>query len=230
MGLVVTTIGVAVGIGVLVVYLFQLRAMNSNIVASTLGAEAAMLNAQPVIYAERPWVTIFTVQEQAPDGYSFRACNLGRTPVEIISFAAEFRCVENIQDLPAIPEYGTEQVPVIRLLVPGGQIGQADLELMPAGKVAYSIGRCRGTEDKVVYAMTPGRRLPVFCFRVISANALSKVRLDMPNHATRMCFSFPFLRGEKHGVCGTEAYNRIHSEENKLGRYQWSVSVGFTHG
>lgn len=95
-------------------------------------AEAALLNAQAAINSDRPWVIIFVTHQSG--GYSFRAMNLGRTPAEVISFSAEFKCVSNINELPPEPAYGTEHVPTIKLLVPGDKSGDADIELLSGEK------------------------------------------------------------------------------------------------
>jgi len=91
--------------------------------ATHIAAEVARLNAQAVINAERPWITIFGVRDPQR-GCRFRASNLGRIPAEIVSFSADSICVENIAQIPEVPKYGTEHSPTIKLLIPGNKLGE----------------------------------------------------------------------------------------------------------
>jgi hypothetical protein len=197
---------VIAGLGAILVGLRTLRIIERQTKATEVAANAALLNAQAVINSDRPWVVIFAVKEFK--GFSFRAGNLGKTPAEIISFAAEFRCVENVNELPAIAEYGTETIPVIRLLVPGRKPGQADLELLPSSKFADLVRGCTRTTDRTEYALMPGRKLPIFCFRIKYANPLSRARPDISQHETRMCFYYSPILPDQLAVCGSEEYNR----------------------
>jgi hypothetical protein len=54
--LIVTAAGVVVGVGVLVVYVLQLKAMRASVAASEKATEAAMLNAQAFIESQRPQI------------------------------------------------------------------------------------------------------------------------------------------------------------------------------
>ena len=76
--------------------------LDQSVKAAKDSAEAALLGAKALIYAERPWVSIFVVPKDG--GYSFRAGNLGRTPANIGSFSSECRWLDTIDDLPARAE------------------------------------------------------------------------------------------------------------------------------
>lgn len=130
--------------------------------AAKRGAKAAMLNAQAVIDAERPWllVSIEAIKESdmpfgVPDMYMVQAFNAGRTPAEIHEghCAAEKHPVgfvppENIQDPFIMPMQNlivSRDSFEIRKIAPETQIGQAEREgrgmdpqmLYVYGKLSY---------------------------------------------------------------------------------------------
>jgi hypothetical protein len=78
---------VAVGIIGIALAWRTVNATRDAAIAAKDGAEAARLNAQAVINAERPWllVSIEPIKENAPkSAYEVRAINRGRTPAEMI--------------------------------------------------------------------------------------------------------------------------------------------------
>jgi hypothetical protein len=99
-------------------------------------------------------------------------------------------------------------VPVIKLLVPGDKAGDPDVELLSSEEFREYVRGCTRTTDKTEYALKPGEKLPVFYFKVICKNPLSRIRPDIPNYETRMCFRYsPFVPNQPE-VCGGEEYNR----------------------
>jgi hypothetical protein len=76
------------------------------------GAKAALLNAQAVITAERPWLMV-THFNLANSAFSIHAVNHGRSPAKLIFVALSFRCV-NILDhgdnFPQQPTYEDNQL------------------------------------------------------------------------------------------------------------------------
>ena len=86
-------------------------------------AQAALLNAQAVIHAERPWLLI-TVEasKSIENSFTVVATNRGRTPAKIVATAERTRITIDEKHLPPMPEYKNERpgapvVPII--LVPG---------------------------------------------------------------------------------------------------------------
>jgi hypothetical protein len=177
--------------------------------AAEKNADAALLNAQAVINAERPWVYIGAAYSKSSGAYSFLAGNDGRTPAEVISFSYGFRCVESVKDLPDEPEYGPEIAPTIRLLVPQVRELEATLELMSYEEFTDCFLKCGKTLDATEHALRSEPKLSVFYFRVIYASPLKRGGADMPNYETRMCFGFsPSAAGKHLSVCGGDNYNR----------------------
>ncbi|MGA2351434.1 MAG: hypothetical protein ABSF70_13445 [Terracidiphilus sp.] len=91
--------------------------------AATTCAQAALLSAQAVIHAERPWILITVEPSRSlENSFTVMATNRGRTPARIIDSADEAMIAADQRILPTIPEYGTPQpaapfTPII--LVPG---------------------------------------------------------------------------------------------------------------
>lgn len=167
-------------------------------------ADAALLNAQAVINAQRPWVVICAVQEGS--GFSIRAGNLGKTPAEVISFSAEQRCVDRIQELPSEPEFTQNYVPQIKLLVPGNNIGDSDLELMSSEEFLLLYENCRKESG---FRQSPATvKMTVFYFRVLYVNVGGQLAPDDSPYESRICFCFrPAGAGGRLRLCGNNAYN-----------------------
>jgi hypothetical protein len=84
---------VVVGIAGIITAVCTLKIIRTQTFATVKAAEAALLNAQAVIKAERPWMIIEpTPIPHAPlSGYvSFDAYNRGRTPAEITNYQGDF--------------------------------------------------------------------------------------------------------------------------------------------
>jgi hypothetical protein len=79
-------------------------------------AQAAFLNAQAVINAERPWV-VMPVNPHRRGGFSVGAQNKGRTPAMIVAAYMGFVAVDTISDLPKDPPYGPGKLIQGRIVV-----------------------------------------------------------------------------------------------------------------
>jgi hypothetical protein len=86
-----------------------LRTLQHQTIATRKAAEAARLNAQAVINAERPWVVV-TEKREGTAGIAsiFYSRVRGRTPAIIISNWADHIYVDDPQHLPIPPRYGDE--------------------------------------------------------------------------------------------------------------------------
>ena len=91
--------------------------------AASASAKAALLNAQSIIRAERPWVLISIEQSGSKENsFTVMATNRGRTPARIIETEQEVRIVIDEKHLPGVPEYKKKEssirlAPII--LLPG---------------------------------------------------------------------------------------------------------------
>ncbi|MGB6691303.1 MAG: hypothetical protein WBE76_26010 [Terracidiphilus sp.] len=84
-------------------------------------AQAALLNAQALIDAERPWLVV-TVEPSSTveNGFTVTATNRGRSPAQVVAMAEQLRIAADETGLPAKPEYGNREpkpplVPIILL-------------------------------------------------------------------------------------------------------------------
>jgi hypothetical protein len=86
-------------------------------------ARAALMNAEAVIHAERPWILITAEPSRSKENsFSVMATNRGRTPARIIAVVDRTRIILDEKRLPSAPEYRHEEtgapfVPII--LLPG---------------------------------------------------------------------------------------------------------------
>jgi hypothetical protein len=191
-----TVVGVIGGWAVLFVLIYQT-------ILTRQSADTASLTALAVVTTERPWVIIFGTYD-SKQGSSFQAGNLGRTPAEIVGFYAEHRCVRSIEELPSVPEYGTKQAPSVTLLVPGKTLGDQSIELLDYDTFLDKVNSCkRGPGEK--FPTSP--KLSVFYFKVVYRHPLSRIRPDIPDYETRMCFCFSPADPQAPYVCGPEEYN-----------------------
>jgi hypothetical protein len=91
--------------------------------AAAATAQAALLNAQAIIRAERPWVLISIEPSGSRENcFTVMATNRGRTPARIIETDEQVKIVVNEKRLPEIPEYKRKEssvhlAPII--LLPG---------------------------------------------------------------------------------------------------------------
>jgi len=95
--------------------------------AAAESAQAALLHAQAMIHAERPWLLVTVEPSRSiENGFTVMATNRGRSPARIIAMAEQVRIAIDEAHLPDTPEYksgepGAPRVPVI--LLPGESTG-----------------------------------------------------------------------------------------------------------
>jgi hypothetical protein len=77
--------------------------------AAATSAHAALLNAQAIIDAERPWILI-TIEpsRSAENSFTIMATNRGRTPAKILVSEERTRIIVDERHLPSPPEYRRE--------------------------------------------------------------------------------------------------------------------------
>jgi hypothetical protein len=91
--------------------------------AAQAAAQAALLNAQAIINAERPWILISVEPSRSKENsFTVMATNRGRSPARIVETLERKRIVFDEKHLPASPEYvptkpGAAMIPII--LLPG---------------------------------------------------------------------------------------------------------------
>jgi hypothetical protein len=130
---------VAVGIAGILVGFYTLKDLqkqtkNTGIAAEAakISAEAASLNAQAIINAERPWLFIEIKTSEgnivrpgdipAHCAFSVSFRNYGKTPAEIVGFDQHPDCRDSTDDLPWPPQYALEgRVLVHTRMVPAGE-------------------------------------------------------------------------------------------------------------
>jgi hypothetical protein len=87
--------------------------------ASKVAADAALLNAQAVINAERPWLVVSVDPDKGnPELFRFGCLNQGRTPAKVISVSVKACFVKDQYALPIPPDYSTlAEPPRLNLIV-----------------------------------------------------------------------------------------------------------------
>lgn len=86
--------------------------------ATKEAAEAALLNAQAVVNAERAWLTV-TARAYGHERFYFEATNHGKTPAEIVNVAFDWKigAVSELVDVP--PQYKLRSMDHPEMLLPG---------------------------------------------------------------------------------------------------------------
>lgn len=118
-----------------------------------VAADAALLNAQAFINAERPWILVkaeMAKRWEAGTWYQVVAVNKGRTPAEVISHAENCIVIGIVDSLPNIAEYGkTEPYPSPQIIVPGESVVIGEItEYSLVGKNVADITRFRNMETE----------------------------------------------------------------------------------
>ena len=91
--------------------------------AASSSAHAALLNAQAVIHAERPWILITVEPSRSMENsFTIMATNRGRTPARIVETQERYKIAIDEKHLPDTPEFRNEKhatpfAPII--LLPG---------------------------------------------------------------------------------------------------------------
>jgi hypothetical protein len=168
--------------------------------ATIKSANAASLNAQAVINAERPWMVVATFfDEDRPELCRFGCRNQGDTPAKIVSVSAEICFIEKPDDLPVPPDYSSPvNMPDLTLIV------HADSFPIGAGVNPRSV--IGGTPHEVL--VLTAREFIVYFGNVVYRDTLYPESSAEGLHETRWCFVYQpggermFLRG------GPDEYNR----------------------
>jgi hypothetical protein len=169
--------------------------------SAAAAAQAALLNAQAIINAERPWILI-SVEPSAEKLNSFTviATNRGRTPASIIAKSEHTKIAIDEHALPGVPEYDFQApIPFIpRILVPGEStpiksVGREDLLGLCGSEEAFK--RIENWEEKFfIYGKV--------VYRDLIASA------DNQLHETNWCCWY--IRGRQMDglvIAGPSAYN-----------------------
>lgn len=81
--------------------------------AAAASAQAALLNAQSIIRAERPWILITVEQSGSKENlFTVMATNRGRSPARIIETEEQVKIVLDEKHLPSVPEYQKKELSV----------------------------------------------------------------------------------------------------------------------
>ncbi|MGA2148103.1 MAG: hypothetical protein ABSH49_24405 [Bryobacteraceae bacterium] len=94
------------GVVGIIIGLCTLRKIERQSKSGEIAANAAMLNAQAVIDAERPWfVAAVERSGENPGLYRIRITNRGRSPAQLYEIFAEHALVDRPENLPVPPRY-----------------------------------------------------------------------------------------------------------------------------
>jgi len=91
----------------------QAALMKEQTAVAEKAANAALLNAQAVINAERPWLLIVPKRsgEDKSIGVTFKAVNRGRSPAEVINSGFRWVTPRYCEELPDEPYFGEGAAP-----------------------------------------------------------------------------------------------------------------------
>jgi hypothetical protein len=134
----------------------QTAAAETAAIAAQNAAQAALMNAQAVIDADRPWLVVSV--EPSPtveNGFMVTATNRGRSPARIVATAEQLRIAVDETRLPAMPEYGNSEpvppmVPII--LLQGESTGLKSFSRSDARELCESdeqFARIESWEEKI---------------------------------------------------------------------------------
>ena len=98
-----------------------LKNIERQTAAGEKAADAARLNAQAVINAERPWILVTIESVEGPmGGFNIRVRNRGRTPAMITVAYWGCAAVKEVTDLPREPSYWPRKLVKDRIVMPDG--------------------------------------------------------------------------------------------------------------
>jgi hypothetical protein len=195
-------IGIMLALSVLRKIERQTRSSEAAAAAAAVSAQAALLNAQAIIDAERPWLLV-SVEPTVGVENSFivMVTNRGRTPASIVGMAEQVRIAIDEAHLPGSPVYDREEpsaplVPII--LLPGESSGIKPFRRDEARGVCDSEERFKRVEnwDEKVFLFG----------RIIYRNLIAPA--DQQMHETSWCCWYIHGR-QKSGlvIAGPPGYN-----------------------
>lgn len=170
--------------------------------AAAESAQAALLHAQFILHAERPWVLVTVAPSPSiENGFTVVVTNRGRSPARIVGMANETRIAKNEAKLPGIPEYSAvdpEMPAVSIILLPGEAM---NIRAFSRGDVK---GVC-GTEEKLQQIENWEER--IFLYGKIEYKNLMEP-MEVTAHETRWCCRYIHGRqGSGLVMAGTQEYN-----------------------
>jgi hypothetical protein len=153
----------------------QTRYAETTATAAAESAQAALLHAQAIVRAERPWVLVAVEPSRSVEnGFTVVAANRGRSPARIESAVDAVAIVTDEEHLPAAPEYGSTEStsPVAStILLPGESTAIRSFCRDDVKGICETEEKLKQVEDweerifiygKIVYKdlMTPDEALP----------------------------------------------------------------------
>jgi hypothetical protein len=144
-------VGIMIALSILKKIERQTRSSETAATAASLSAQAALLNAQAVIDAERPWLLISVEPSLGQENaFIVTVTNRGLTPASIAATSEQIRIAVDETHLPAAPEYDKSEptpplVPII--LVPGETSGIKTFSREEARGVCESDERFKKVEN-----------------------------------------------------------------------------------
>lgn len=120
----ITAVLQVIGIGFqIAIFRKQTSLMTGALKAAQNSADAARLNAQAIINAERPWLLVFIKPIMGPmGGFNVYIRNKGRTPAMITMALWGCAAVKDVTDLPKEPLYWPRKLVQDRIVMPDGAV------------------------------------------------------------------------------------------------------------
>ncbi len=163
-------------------------------------ARAALLNAEAVINAERPWLVVtWSSKPDWPGSFLFGCKNRGNTPAKVVSMSAKYLFVDKPENLPVPPDYSSVvTMPDLPFKVGGDEFDIGN------GINATSIIKNAGKQELV----ETSREFLVYYGNVVYKDTFFPDSSPDGFHETRWCFVY-YAAGNK-GLKrnGPEEYNR----------------------
>ncbi len=118
----ITAVLQVIGVGFqIAIFRKQTSLMTGALTAAQNSADAARLNAQAVINAERPWLLVVIKPVMGPmGGFNVHIRNRGRTPAMITTAHWGCAAVKEVTDLPKEPVYWPRKLVQDRIVMPDG--------------------------------------------------------------------------------------------------------------
>lgn len=186
---------------------FSLLLLGIQMRATEKAAQAALLNAQAVIEAERPWLVVTVERNEAmgtPGWFSLRVTNKGNTPAQLIEAGIRHSFETNPQQLPIPPTYDPFLAPLTSLIP--AEEGFTIRRTLSEESTGFNPGQMIQA-----YMTGPGPKYSgavlVFYGLLVYDDVLGKKRPDYKSHETRWCLAF-FPNGARWVRSGPgDAYN-----------------------
>jgi hypothetical protein len=127
----------------------QTRAAETAAAAAAETAQAALLQAQAIVDAERPWLLISVAPSLTMENsFTVMVTNRGRTPASILSIAEQVTIAIDEAYLPATPECGESTAPRVPIiLLPGESTTIKSLCREDAKRICESDEKFRRVEN-----------------------------------------------------------------------------------